>query len=154
MKLLLVAGCVFVSVELSGQKLSCAPGLDSLTYPALALATRIQGTVSMTFTVGADGKATDIDSAAYPLLRIAVEEALRLVKVAAKCAGQRVAIQVNFELSTSAPKQPPFTERISEEVWHVLAPAPTIEVAISDPGWIFSRKGRFVHRVRVWLSRL
>jgi TonB family protein len=151
-----IAFCLIASTTLSAQTPSCVPNLDHLTYPAVALASRIQGTVNMSFTVDADGEATQFDSSAYPLLKVGVEEALRAARQHPECAGKLVSIRVNFELSSSvAPNSAVSVEHVSETVWQVVASLPTIEVTIYDPPtWALSRKGRFIHRVRGWVSKL
>jgi TonB family protein len=150
-----VAVCLIASAKLSAQTPLCVPNLDYLTYPAAALSTRIQGTVNLSFTVSADGKVADMDSIAYPSLRVGVEEVLRSATMTQACVGQRVSIRVNFLLSSAdAPNSAASVERVSEMVWQVVVPAPTIEVTIYDPAWAFTRKGRFLHRVRGWFSNL
>jgi hypothetical protein len=145
---------VAASTTMSGTP-SCVPNLDHLTYPAAALAARIQGTVNMSFTLDSDGKVADMDGIAHPLLRVGVEEALKSGTMTQACVGQRVSIRVNFLLSSAdAPNSAASVERVSEMVWQVVVPAPTIEVTIYDPAWAFTRKGRFLHRVRGWFSNL
>ena len=137
-----------------GQTASCFPDLHNLTYPASALKDRIQGTVDMSFTVNSEGKAAEIHSNAYPSLKESVEVALQSSRMV-ECSGKRISIQVNFRFDDSIdPKSPISARRTSESAYEIVAPVELIEITISDPEWSFTRRGRALHRIKTWVSKL
>jgi len=146
---------LIASTTLSAETPSCAPNLDHLTYPAVALAARIQATVNMSFTVGADGKATGVDSNSYPLLRAGVEPVLRATSLAPQSSGKRITIQVNFLIAESDVPNPVLSvDRVSEMVWQVKYLIPILVETTSDPARTFTRSEVLLCRVRRWFSKL
>ncbi len=144
-----------VPVLLSAQRESCIPSLYHLKYPALALEQRIQGTVNISFVVDSSGKATQLESTAYPLLKSSVEEALELAPLLPACSGQRVSLQVRFLFDDHIdPLSAVSVKRVSDEVVEIIAPLEVVETTIADPAWIFTRRGRVLHRLNSLLAKL
>ncbi len=133
----------------------CVPDLTGLKYPTAALEQRIQGFVSIGFTVDSDGKVADIESTAYPLLKAGVEEALLSARLLPECSGQHISMQVNFRLDQDIQPQSPISvKRFSDTAYEVVSPVQWITTTIYDPAYTFTRRGRFLHRVKRWFKKL
>ena len=71
------------------------------------------------------------------------------------CWGRSVAMRFTFSINQDiAPGTPVSVKAISTSEYEIVAPAKVIVVSISDPAWAFTRKGRFLHRMKGWLSKL
>jgi hypothetical protein len=131
----------------------CVPALDDLYYPPAVVQARIQGFVSTTFRLGADGRATDVASKGHPFLAWAVEETLQSAPPVPECAGQVITVGVRFVLDDLRVETPE-VRKLSSMQYEVLTPSPTVDVSNLDPAWVFTRRGRFLHHLKAWLSRL
>jgi hypothetical protein len=133
----------------------CIPAVNDLRYLALALSGRIMGTVAAAVAFNDDGAVASIHSEGYPDLVVGVETALRSAPVSATCSGEKVAMRFSFVLDQDLdPKTPISIKAVSAFDYEILAPSGWSEVTISDPAWLFTRKGRFLHRVKMVTSRL
>jgi hypothetical protein len=133
----------------------CSLALSGLRYPPAALAGRIMGEVSATVEFDPQGAITSIQTQAHPLLASEVARALRATVPAEPCASQRIEMHFKFILDQDLdPKTPPSVRTVATFSYEIIAPAEVVVVTISDPAWVFSRKGRFFHRVKRVLSNL
>lgn len=133
----------------------CTLSLSELRYPAAALSNRIMGTAWATVDFDDEGTIASIQTKAHPLLASEVVRALRSTAPTETCGGQRVAMQFKFILDQDLdPKTPPSVRTVATFSYEIIAPAEVVVVTISDPAWVFSRKGRFFHRVKRVLSNL
>lgn len=143
------------SRSLSPQPESCVPNLDGLHYHTSALLLRIQGTVHIAFTVDSVGRAGPRESNAHPLLRASVEDALNKAPLIPSCSGQRVSMMVEFRFDPNiAADAAVSVKRRTEGVYEVVAPVKHVITTNLDPAWVFSRRGRAIHRIKGWLSKL
>lgn len=133
----------------------CVPSAPGLSYPQAALSARIMGTVWTTAAFSNEGSVASIESKGHPLLVLEVASALRSAAPTSMCAGQKVRMEFDFIISPDLkPTTPTSVHALSAFKYEVVAPAEIIETTIADPAWIFSRKGRFLHRVKTALAKL
>jgi len=134
---------------------TCLFALTDPRYPAFALDARIMGPTTATFDVDTSGNVVRLESKGHPLLAAGAEEMVRSARFNSVCWGRRVEIRFLFRISGDiAPETPVSARAISATEYEIVAPAKVIEVTTSDPAWLFTRKGRFLHRVEHWLSKL
>lgn len=142
-----------LSPEVSSAR--CTPAVNELHYPAAALSARIIGVVSATVDFDNRGAIASIQAKGHPLLASGVVTALRSAVPTSTCSGQKAAMQFSFVIDDGIdPKTPISVTSVSAFDYRIVAPAEVIEMSISDPAWIFSRKGRFFHHVKIALSKL
>jgi Gram-negative bacterial TonB protein C-terminal len=129
----------------------CVPDLGGLNYPTAAFQANIQGTVNISFMADSNGKASQVESTAHPLLRAVVIRTLEAVTLLPECSGQRISMQINFHLDQDLPPNSPIVvRRVSETAYEVVSPGKWITTTIYDPAYTFTRRGRFLHRVKEW----
>jgi hypothetical protein len=69
--------------------------------------------------------------------------------------GRTILMRFSFVLDQDLePGTPVAVKAISNDEFEIVAPAKRIEITTYDPKWIFTRKGRFLHRLRGWISKL
>jgi hypothetical protein len=139
-----------------GQSESCIPDLTAaLGYPAAVLESRIQGTVESTVLVDSAATAVEIQSRGYPALKDNVEAAIRAAQFEKRCANEHLSVRVNFVIDQNIePNSKTLVKRPSNSTYDVIAPAQVVVVTISDPAWIFTRRGRFLHHMHRFVSKL
>jgi len=134
---------------------TCFPIITSLRYPAPALATNIMGTVTSAVAVDSNGGVAQLEPTGHPLLAAGVQEALLTARFSSGCWGQTVALRFNSRLDQKLdPATPVSVKAASAHAYEIVAPAGVIVVSNFDPAWVFTRKGRFLHRVRAWMSKV
>ena len=133
----------------------CAPAVDQLRYPTAALSARIMGTVWATAEFDDTGAIASIETKGHSLLVSEVEKALRSAAPSSACSRQQAAMQFSFVIDQNLdPKTPVSVKPVSALNYQIVASAELVEVTIADPAWIFTRKGRFLHHVKLTLSKL
>ena len=133
----------------------CTPSVNELHYPAAALSGRIEGTVWVTVDFDNQGAITSIESKGYPLLVSEVLTALRSARPTTTCSGQKAAMRFSFVMDQHIdPNTPISAKPVTALDYEIVAPAEMTEVSNSDPPWIFTRKGRFFHHLKMALSKL
>jgi hypothetical protein len=139
-----------------GQSESCIPNIAAaLSYPAVVLESRIQGTVQSAVFVDSATTAIKIQSRGYPALTDSVEAAIRAAPFEGKCAKEHFSIRVDFIIDQNIePDSNILIKRTSDSTYEVVAPAKVVVVTISDPAWVFTRRGRLLHRIHGFVSRL
>jgi hypothetical protein len=126
-----------------------------LSYPTAALTARVMGVVSATVDFDNQGAIGSIEVKGHPLLASDVVKALHSVSPFEKCAGQKLAMRFSFVVDPNLkPMTPVSVRNVSVFDYQIVAPAPVIEATISDPAWIFSRRGRFLHHLKMALLQL
>jgi len=145
--------CPLTAVPSSAEE--CVPELLNPSYPAEALRQRIMGSVLVEFTVGPDGKPTEIEAKGYPLLTVGTEAAMRSVRLAPGCSGDRIVLSLRYKIDDEIkPGTPVVANRLSATGYEVVAPGEVVEITISDPDWVFSRRKRLFHKTQAFVSRL
>ena len=113
------------------------------------------GIVSATVDFDNQGAIASIEAKGHPLLVSGVVTALRSGLPTATCSDQKAAMRFSFVIDQDLdPKTPISVKSVSAFDYQIVAPAEVIEVTISDPAWVFTRKGRFLHHVKIVLSKL
>jgi hypothetical protein len=126
-----------------------------LQYPSPALDNRIMGLVTTTFDTDENGEIRQLEAKGHPLLTVGAEAALRSASFSGGCLGRTVVMRFSFRLDPDIDSHTSVAVRaISSDEYEIVAPIQQIEVTISDPAWVFSGKGRFLHRLSRWLSKL
>ncbi|QOY91142.1 energy transducer TonB [Paludibaculum fermentans] len=140
----------------TGESETCIPDLTAaLSYPALVLKSRIQGTVETTVLIDSASMLVEIQSHGYPLLTHQVESAIRAAPFAKTCGGEHFSIRVQFVIDSDVePDSKILIKRTSDSTYDVIAPAEVVNVTTSDPAWIFTRRGRFLHHMRGLVAKL
>jgi hypothetical protein len=143
-------------VSLLGQTKACLPDLTTaLSYPPSVLQNRIQGPVESTVRLDTAANIVEIQSSGYPGLTARVEAVMRSVQFGSGCADEQISVKVNFEISESLePNSKILIKRLSESSYQVVAPNQVVITTNSDPAWIFTRRGRMLHRMQRALPKL
>ena len=150
--LMLLTASAQLPQEASAQ---CTLPLGALRYPPAALTARIMGIVSATVDFDNQGAIGSIEVKGHPLLASEVVKALRSTSPIEKCASHKIAMRFSFVLDENLNPETPVSMRtVSAFNYQIVAPVPLTEVTISDPAWIFSRKGRFLHHLKMALLKL
>jgi TonB family protein len=130
--LALILICPLTAVRSSAEE--CFLELLNPSYPADALRQRIMGSVVVEFTVGPDGKPTEIEAKGYPLLTAGTEAAMRSVRLAPACSGDRIILSLRHKIDDEIkPGTPVVANRLSATGYEVVAPGEVVEITISDP---------------------
>lgn len=139
-----------------GQNTSCLPDVTAaLAYPTAVLESRIQGTVESTVHLDSAGNILDLRSTGNPALKDNVEAAIRSAQFGKQCANEHFSVSVNFSFDQNTdPNSKILVRRRSDSVYDVIAPAQVVVVTISDPAWIFTRRGRILHRIHSVVLKL
>lgn len=133
----------------------CTMAVEGLRYPPAAVTARIMGVVSATVDFDNQGIIGSIEVKAHPLLGSDVVKTIRSTPPIEACAGQKIAMQFSFVLDQNLDAKTPVSVRsVSAFAYEIIAPAPMIEVTNTDPPWIFSRGGRFLHHLKLALLKL
>jgi hypothetical protein len=133
----------------------CTVAVEGFRYPPAAVSARIMGVVSATVDFDNHGAIGSIAVKGHPLLASDVVKTLRSASPIERCAGQKIAMRFSFVLDNNLePKTPVSVRSVSAFDYQIVAPAPVIGVSISDPAWIFSRRGRFFHHAKMALLKL
>ena len=154
-------GCSWVLLSfltvgsLWGQGRDCAPDLtNALYYPSEVLRNPIQGFVSCTVVWESGADSSVVRCSGYPGLRSSVEEVLRSAEFGRECAAESV-VNVRFEISDSVhPNSKSLVTRLSHTSYEVIAPDLPVIANIADPAWLFSWRGRAMHRIARGFSKL
>lgn len=135
---------------------SCVPDLTAvLVYPPSVLTKRIQGNVESVVLLDTEANAVEIRSAGYPLLVESVERVLLSMKFGPGCPQGGVSLRINFQISDKIPPDSKTQiNRLAESSYEVVAPAQPVEITISDPAWVITRRGRVLHRLQRAIARL
>jgi hypothetical protein len=133
----------------------CFPEIINPSYPAEALHQSLMGLVVAEFTVGDDGTPTQIAIKGYPLLTVGLGAFLHSIRLPPACLGNRVSLRIQYKIDREAKSGSPVVlNRLSASGYEVVAPGETIELAICDPDWVFSRRKRFFHKFHLVISHL
>jgi len=135
--------------------LPCEYSVADAHYPASALDNHIMGPVRMTVYTDENGGIRRLEAKGHPRLISAAEEILRSAHFSSGCFGRTIEIRFSFRLVQDLDPDTPVTIKTpSTGEYEIMAPLRPIEVTICDPAWLFSRRGRLLHRVNRWLSHL
>lgn len=129
--------------------------MDELRYSPAAVSARIAGVVSASVDFDHRGAIGSVDIKGHPLLASGVVAALRSAQATAACSGRKVQMQFSFVIDQNlVPTTPASVSKVSAVDYKIVAPAPVIEVTITDPAWTFNRRGRFLHHLKMALTKL
>ena len=144
-----------LSASQEASQAECSPLVGELRYPSAALSGRMAGTVWMTVNFDKQGAVTSLQAKGHPIFVSEAENALRSAPLSEACAGQKVEMRFRFVIDQDVDPKTPTSARATAPVdYEIVTPSERIEVTISDPAWLFTRKGRFFHRVRRAFSKL
>jgi hypothetical protein len=114
----------------------------------------MMGSVTATLDIDERGEISTLEAKGNPLLAAGAVAALRSAHFSDGCLIRTVVIRFSYRLEQDLdPHTPVAATAVSSDEYEIVAPAKVIEITISDPAWVFSRKGRFLHRVGRWFSK-